>query len=311
MWSESILLSAVLGAILGAAPQHKGESPPGTAAVRTEFVIESEFGSESDWVKPYLEEVARELVTMLDNPAVTPLPKITVSLKKEPTSKGLRGRASGTKKTLYFWSSIWPREKYRLWIMAHELANLFAAHYGGAGGFPADWWANGRSPFPLYTSCLVMKRLGFLKEAEAIKARNAADPDQLLYWDLDQRYGFKLFATFLKLLRDDGINLAEIGARWPSPDKLRSTYTIAYLSLAAERNLAALVQKYGIGKKPKDWEKRHPEISFAEYVVSPKDVAQVVKARKSLFGKDARPEDDGLRQAYRKGAYEEVFEKRR
>ena len=61
---------------------------------------------------------------------------------------------------------------------------------------------------------------------------------------------FAIFASFFSLIRNDGIDLGKIGTPWPAPDARRSTWTIAYLSLAAGKNLAPLFREYGIGTSP-------------------------------------------------------------
>lgn len=140
--SKPILLSAVALWLAGAASQEKREPSRVPASPRTEFVVQSELGDESAWTKPYLEGAARVLTTLMNNPEVAPPEKVVVSLKNDPKSKGIRGKASAT--SLSYTSNVWPKEGTRLWILAHELANLSAAHYAGGGGFPSDWWSNGR-----------------------------------------------------------------------------------------------------------------------------------------------------------------------
>ena len=109
-----------------------------------EFHLHSAFGPEAEWTLDYLEHVAPVLVRLFDNPEVRPPPSIEVALEREPGAARLGGFAAPG--TLGFRADVWPKERHRLWLVAHELANLMAAHYAGGGGFPSDWWANGRSP---------------------------------------------------------------------------------------------------------------------------------------------------------------------
>ncbi len=243
----------------------------------TEFGIESGFGAESDWVRPYLEASARVLVRLMDDPEVAPPRTIDVTLVKDPDAEALRGGAGPT--AIAFTSDRWPKEAFRLWILTHELTNLFAAHYGGHGGFPSDWWSDGRSPFPVYVTGLVLKELGYADEAAWLRSSNAEQPDHELYWALDERFGFGLFARTLRLLREDDIDLGEIEPPWPHPNRVRSTYTIAYLSMAAGENLTRTVLSFGIGKKPGGWDEVHPEIPFEEYTVSADEVDAILRAR--------------------------------
>ena len=306
--------SLALLLLLTAAPFTQAQPPASTPAetpridridATIEFDIQSEFGDESAWTRSYLEQAAGVLVTLMENPAVAPPRKIRVNLRKDPTLRGISGRVHMP--ALFFKSDVWPKDKYRLWNLAHELGNLFAIHYAGTGEFPSDWFHDGRSPFPEYLSCLVMKKLGYVKEAEWRKGVHAGKKDHALYWELDETYGFKLFAKFFQYLRRDGVDLGKIGAPWPHPDKLRSMYTIAYLSLAARTNLAAMIQEHGIGKEPSDWKRRYPQIRFVEYKVAPQEVEQVLTAREKLFGKDVRRQDGHMLQLYRTGRYKEVL----
>jgi len=275
-------------------------TPAVVAQPSNRFVITSEFGAESEWTEGYLNEAWSALVRLMDNRQVQPPTGIQVSLKKAPGHGGIGGFATG--RSIGFKSGAWPKEKHRLWILAHELVNLFAHHYGGAGGYPSDWWANGRSPFPEYVSCLVMKQTGFPKAAEFRRQVHRGQPDHDLFWKLHTRYGFGLFSRFFKLIRADGVDLGRIGAAWPRPDEVRSAYTIAYLSLAARTNLAGECRRHGIGKEPPDWAKRHPEIPFVAYDVSDEEVENIIAVREFLFARRQRGKGvELLRDLYRKG----------
>jgi len=259
-----------------AAPAAKAQPP-------VRFVIESDFGGEAAWVRGHLEASARILVRLMDDPAVEPPRKIHVTLEKDPDAGGVGGWAGPT--ALGFVSDQWPEEGARLWILTHELINLFAAHYAGHGGFPSDWWSDGRSPFPVYVAGLVLRELGHADVAEDLRSSNAEQPDHELYWALHKRFGFGLFARTLRLLREDDLDLGEIEPPWPAPSRIRSAYTVAYLSLGAGENLTGTVLSHGIGRKPDDWDEVHPEIPFEEYTITPQEVAEIQQARKLCFGK--------------------------
>ncbi len=264
------------------------------------FIIESEFGDEGAWTEPYLNRAFDVLVRMMDNRKIAPPSGIRVELKKDPGLRGIGGYASPT--GIGFTSDCWPKDRDRLWIVTHELVNLFAHHYGGAGGYPADWWSNGRSPFPEYVSCLVMEKLGEKKAADYRRSVSRGKLDHELYWKLHDRYGFKLFARFFLLVQRDGIDMGAIGAPWPHPDERRSAYTIAYLSLAAGANLAALCGEHGIGQEPSDWSRIHPEIRFHPYRVTEEEVDTILAVREFLYSPKSRGKGaDHLRSLFRGG----------
>lgn len=213
---------------------------------------------------------------MLAPPNIQYPKQINVRIKKDPKIKGISGFASNTNNLIGFASHVWPNEKHRRWIIIHELVNLLSSYYG-YGGFPSDWWSNGRSPFPEYVSCLIMQKLGAPEDATWRRNVHKHKKDHQLYWKLHERYGVKLFQDFFTLLRRDKIDLRSIGKPWPHPDKTRSLYAIAYLSLAAKTNLTDLFKRYDIGKRPADWHKRHPEIPFKAYQITKKEVEKMIK----------------------------------
>lgn len=269
--------------------------------IPVEFVIESGFDEEAAWVLAHLEASADALVHLMDDPQVAPPGRIDVTLQCDPASEGVGGWASPT--SIGFIGGSWPREPVREWIVTHELVNLFAAHYGGHGGFPSDWWSNGRSPFPAYLAGLVLQQVGSADAAAWLRESSASQPDHVMYWELHERFGFELFARTLKMLRSDDIDLGEIEPPWPYPNQVRSTYMIAYLSIAAGENLTEYIVSHGIGREPSDWADVHPEIPFEEYTVNPKEVEDIMSTRARLFGHDTA---EDARRLFRAGRWQEV-----
>ena len=113
----------------------------GDAPVRAE--VKSDFGDESAWVGPFVEDATKTLVGLMANPDVAPPKTVRVELKKDANGQGIAGWAS--RDAIGFSSSVWPEEKNRLWIVAHELANHLTTHYAGAGGFPSGDPAGARA----------------------------------------------------------------------------------------------------------------------------------------------------------------------
>lgn len=291
----SILLLATLAACTSPG-DHAGNTPT-SAAPQISFVITSDFAEDSAWLEPYLHDVAGALVRLMDSPNVMPPATIRVEVLRDANLPGIGGYA--TPEAIGFVSDMWPKEAHRLWIVAHEMANLFAHHYASGGGFPSDFWSNGRSPFPEYVSCIVMREAGYPEEAVWRKVVNKGKPDHDLYWRLDREHGFALFAHFFRLLRDDGVVIGDLGDEpWPAPDRTRSLFTIGYLSIAAGCNLAPMFHAAGVGREPNDWQERHPEIEFLEYTVTGADIEAFMKTREHVMGADA---DQHVREAFRQG----------
>lgn len=239
------------------------------------IIVKSDFPSQTPWVKSLMQQSTQELNKMFLNDTVV-LPKtILVTIKKNATLNGISANAIRANNSINFTSNVWQKDKYRIWIMIHELVNLLSSYYG-SNGYPSDWWSNGRSPFPEYISVLIMQRLGFKSEAIWRKSVHQDKSDHKFYWALDKQFGVKLFKNFFTLMKKYNIDLNKIGKKWPHPDKDRSMVTLALLSMSCNKNLANFAKFYKIGEKPKDWHKRHPEIKFEPYSISPEDIEETV-----------------------------------
>lgn len=281
-------------------------STPDEPEVRagTLFAFDSDFGDEAARVREYVPACADVLVDMLATPDVPPPAQVTIRLEHDPDLGGIGGWASGERMAIGFECPSWQPMSYaHLWIVAHELTNLYVAHYAGSGGFPSDWWSNGRSPFPEYASCLVMAGAGHPDAAEWRREDGRGQPDHDLYWELHERHGFALFARFFELLRQDALDLGEIEPAWPMPSGRRSLYTAAYLSLSAGENLAPLVRAAGIGREPPGWSEAHPDWPFVPYSIEDTDVDAVLARRAELFGDgvEATQDLEAARDRFRAG----------
>lgn len=247
----------------------------------TKFNITTDFPKENKWLKPLLQNSIKHLNKMFLNP-YTKVPKvINVTIKKDIRMKSISANASRFNTSINFKSNLWQKDKYRIWIMIHELTNLMASYYG-SNSYPSDWWANGRSPFPEYISVKIMEKLGFKKEAFWRKKVHLNKSDHKFYWHLDKKYGIKIFKKFFALIKSKNINLSKIGKPWPNPSKKRSLITLALLSIASGENLANTASYFKIGTKPKDWHLRHPEIKFIPYSISKEEIKKEVSRIEKL-----------------------------
>lgn len=166
-------------------------------------------------------------------------------------------------------------------LITHEMVNLFTGQII-SGGWPVDWWANHRSPFPLVTA--VQIEYALVPEVAIHHAKQInADPLCQMFLRLKDQYGWHLFRKAFKLAVDDGINWERIGE---NPSKLRTNYVCAYLQMAAPEDLTP----YFAGVVP-DFD--------------PKMVADIIKARerwRSLPENDARRKE--LQALFLDGKYE-------
>jgi hypothetical protein len=244
-----------------------------------EFVPYIAFQDDQSWTLAFLFDASEVLQELFVVPPERLPPAIDVKIDIT-ASPVLSGSASYQKppnhSRLTFRSNLWPKEKHRLWILTHELTNIYLAA-GGSNCSPSDWWSNGRSPFPEFVSSIVLEKLGYKSEAEWRKSVNHGKNDYALFWKLYNEYGFKIYREYLSLVRKYDVNFCVLGDPWPSPSKERSLYSGALLSIAANTNLAPVLSNYGVGNEPDDWKQRHPEIEFREYKITSSDIEKTIE----------------------------------
>lgn len=123
-------------------------------------------------------------------------------------------------------------------LITHEMVNLFTGQIV-SGGWPVDWWADHRSPFPLMTA--VQIEYALIPEVAIHHAKQMmSDPLCLMFWKLKDQFGWSLFRRAFKMAKEDGINWDRIGE---NPSKLRTNYVCAYLQMSAPEDLAPYFEK--------------------------------------------------------------------
>jgi len=113
-----------------------------------------------DWIMregvPYLEKVYSVYKTdILQLGDANRLP-IRVTVKPSSECQGGIGGATGNGELSYC-AGQWGGNQYCYGIIAHELCNLFTGEKVSAG-WPTEWWANHRSPFPTVIANQAMKK---------------------------------------------------------------------------------------------------------------------------------------------------------
>ena len=111
-------------------------------------------------------------------------------------------------------------------LITHEMVNNFTGQTVG-GGWPVDWWANHRSPFPLMTAVEIEYSL-VPKMAVFHEMQGRGDPLVRMFMHLKDQYGWAMFRKAFRAAIDDGINWDAFGGN-PSP--LRTAYVAAYLQI--------------------------------------------------------------------------------
>jgi hypothetical protein len=128
-------------------------------------------------------------------------------------------------------------------LITHEMVNNFTGQIVG-GGWPVDWWANHRSPFPLMTAVQIEYAL-VPNMAIFHEQQGRSDPLVRMFMHLKDQYGWAMFRKAFRAAIDDGIRWDAFGG---NPSALRTAYVAAYLQIGApediSRILAPLVPDY-------------------------------------------------------------------
>jgi MYXO-CTERM domain-containing protein len=152
-------------------------------------------------------------------------------------------------------------------LVLHEFVNQWTGLV--TSGWPTDWWADHRSPFPNSMDEQIMRTLGLTQEADVQHARFADtssgdyDPEVVMFNDHFQAYGFEGLRKAFALIQGDGLHWD--GLRDPpdytdqttfvsgNPSSLLSNYVIAYLSLGAGADVTEKFLAATVGQQPPNW----------------------------------------------------------
>jgi hypothetical protein len=122
-------------------------------------------------------------------------------------------------------------------LITHEMVNLFTGQIV-SGGWPVDWWANHRSPFPLMTAVEIeyalVPHMAVFHEQEG-----RGDPLVVMFLRLKDQFGWAMFRKAFHTAIDDGINWDAFGG---NPSALRTTYVAAYLQIGAPEDISGILR---------------------------------------------------------------------
>jgi hypothetical protein len=135
------------------------------------------------------------------------------------------GTANGIKA---YWAHI---------LITHEMVNLFTGQVV-SGGWPVDWWANHRSPFPLMTAVEIEYAL--VPQMAVFHERQGRE-DRLvgIFLELKDQFGWAMFRKAFRAAIDDGIQWDAFGA---NPSRLRTAYVAAYLQMGAPEDITGILR---------------------------------------------------------------------
>jgi hypothetical protein len=121
-------------------------------------------------------------------------------------------------------------------LITHEMVNNFTGQIVG-GGWPVDWWANHRSPFPLMTAVEIEYAL-VPNMAIIHEQQGRSDPLVRMFLHLKDQYGWAMFRKAFRAAIDDGIHWDAFGG---NPSALRTAYVAAYLQIGAPEDISSIL----------------------------------------------------------------------
>ncbi len=127
-------------------------------------------------------------------------------------------------------------------LITHEMVNLFTGAVV-SGGWPVDWWANHRSPFPLMTAVEIEYAL-VPQMAVFHERQGREDPLVGMFLQLKDQFGWAMFRKAFRTAVDDGIHWDAFGA---NPSALRTAYVAAYLQIGRPKTFPASSGRWSRG----------------------------------------------------------------
>jgi hypothetical protein len=122
-------------------------------------------------------------------------------------------------------------------LITHEMVNLLTGELV-SGGWPVDWWADHRSPFPLMTAIQIEYAL-VPQVAVFHERQGREDPLVGMFTRLKDQFGWAMFRKAFRAADDDGINWDALGT---NPSAQRTAYVAAYLQLGAPEDISSILK---------------------------------------------------------------------
>ena len=188
------------------------------------FRIRSDVTYDISWFFQYIENVYEQLKMKLSHEPTQHLP-IMCTIKRGSLG-GIRGWTSEGEMGIECDDFV--KNRWCLVISAQELTNLFTGSI--CSGWPTDWWANHKSPFPIMVAVEVIRDLGYANEANDYDSEFQDDPLYLWHKNVRKTCGWEVYQNMFSAMKKDGIQLDRLG---PNPGRTRTNYVLAYMRTGA------------------------------------------------------------------------------
>lgn len=112
----------------------------------------------------------------------------------------------------------------------HEAVNDLTGDI--SSGWPRDWWADDRSPFPGMTEVHILNELGYGAIATADDRDLSRDPLYVMFKNIQNRYGWGLFTRMFSAMRQNRVDWTQID-HGKNPSPVLTNMVTAYLVLGS------------------------------------------------------------------------------
>ncbi|HTW94325.1 MAG TPA: hypothetical protein VMD30_06010 [Tepidisphaeraceae bacterium] len=126
-------------------------------------------------------------------------------------------------------------------VATHESVNMMTGSL--SPGWPRDWWADDKSPFPGMTAVRVEAELGMNRVSRAHDRSFGNDKIYTMMKALQKRYGWAIFRNAFAMVKNDGIQWDHIDLGY-NPSAILTAYVSAYLAMASGDSLDHLSTNY-------------------------------------------------------------------
>jgi hypothetical protein len=162
-------------------------------------------------------------------------PKLPIIVHIEQGSGGLGGWSAGGE--VGYTNTCFQSAQGMNWIKGVVIGECVNAATGSVtGDWPSDWWVDGVWYFPGFVVVDVLKEAADTASAKKWETdeKYPTYPVYNLFSSLLKEFGWTYYQTFFSRIKADTMDWSKTGA---NPSKIKTDYVIAYMSLAAGRNL--------------------------------------------------------------------------
>lgn len=162
-------------------------------------------------------------------------PALPITVHIELGSGGLGGWSSGGE--VGYTNTCFQSAQGMNWIKGVVIGECVNAATGSVtGDWPVDWWVDGVWYFPGFVVVDVLKEAADTATAKKWETdeKYPTYPVYNIFTGLLKEFGWIYYQNFFKSIVSDTMGWGKIGA---NPSKIKTDYVIAYMSLAAGRNL--------------------------------------------------------------------------